>query len=246
MDDAPAGGKYVWVDETRHYVSPGFELSVVKGDTVEAGDVLSDGLPNPAEIVRHKGIGEGRRYFTREFVRAYRESGMPVDRRNVELIARGLIDHVEMVDQAEDYLPGDVMSYSQLERDWEPRPGTAAVTPKQAVGKYLEKPTLHYTIGTKIKPSMLPDFNDFGVNSVDVHDDPPPFEPRMIRAMAIASHDPDWMTRLIGSGQKRSLLDAVYTGGVSDTQSTSYAPALAQGIEFGKSWPKNVLRPPKP
>jgi len=246
IDKAPAGGTYIWINEQRHFVSPGFTPTVKKGDEIEAGDLLSDGLPNPAEIVKHKGIGEGRRYFAREYVKAYRDSGMGVNRRNVELIARGLIDHVEMDDPLDDYLPGDLVSYSQLEHDWKQRPGTEVVTPKQAIGRYLEQPILHYTIGTRIQPSMLADFNDFGVKSMAVHRDAPPFTPRMVRAMAIASHDPDWMTRLIGSGQKRSLLSAVHTGGTSDIAGTSYAPALAQGVEFGKTWPKNVLRPPKP
>jgi len=243
MDDAPAGGKYVWVNEERHYVSPGFDVTVKKGDTVEAGDVLSDGIPNPAEIVKYKGIGEGRRYFVQAFTQAYRDAGMGVNRRNVELIARGLIDNVEILDETDDNLPGDLVSYSRLERDWVPRDGTISASPKQAVGKYLERPVLHYTIGTQVKPSMLADLDNFGVKTLDVHAEKPPFEPKMVRAMETVSHDPDWLTRFIGSGQKRSLLGAVYSGGVSDTASTSFVPALVAGKTFGTEWPQNVLKP---
>jgi len=244
IEDAPAGGQYIYVNDKRHFVSPGFELKVKKGDTIEAGDVLSEGIPNPSEIVRHKGIGEGRRYWTNQFTQAYRDSGMGVTRRNVEVVARGLIDHVEMLDETDDYIPGDVVPYSQLERNWQPRAGTTQATPKQAVGKYLERPVLHYSIGTKIQPSMLADFTDFGVKSLDVHADAPPFQPQMVRAMGISGHDPDWMARMLGSGQKKSLLEAVHRGRAADTAGTSFVPALVTGEGFKQHWPENILKKP--
>jgi DNA-directed RNA polymerase subunit beta' len=241
--EAPAGGHVIMVGSEEHFVAPGFEPKVKIGDTIEAGDVLSDGLPNPSEIVKHKGIGEGRRYFTQAFTQAYRDSGMPAHRRNVELIARGLIDHVEMLDEADDYLPGDITSYSALEKSWTPRQGVERVTPKKAVGRYLERPVLHFSIGTKVRPSMLQQFKDFGVKEVSAHRDPPPFQPVMQRAMGISQHDPDAFVRLLGSGQKRSLLGAVHRGGSSDTKSTSFVPSLMEGKSFGKDWPKSILTP---
>ena len=244
IEDAPAGGKYIWLGKDQHFVSPGLSPKVKPGDIVEAGDVLSEGLPNPAEVVKHKGIGEGRRYFVQAFTEAYRDSGMSISRRNVELLARGLIDHVEMVDDTDDHLPGDVISYNRLERSWNPREGTARVRPKRAVGKYLERPVLHYTIGTKVRPSMLPHLEEFGVKDVEVHDDEPPFQPRMIRAMDSLAHDPDWMTRLLGSNQKKNLLAAVHRGSTSDTQSTSFVPSLAAGKPFGSTWPQGILKQP--
>jgi hypothetical protein len=104
---------------------------------------------------------------------------------------------------------------------------------------------LHYTIGTRITPSMLPTLQEFGVNELEVHDEEPPFRPVMVRAMASVGHDPDWMTRFLGSNQKKSLLGATHRGAVSNAQSTSFVPAMAEGTAFGKDWPKSVLRPPK-
>jgi hypothetical protein len=242
IEEAPAGGNYVTISGQRHYVMPGFELKIKRGDNVEAGDVISEGIPSPAEIVKYKGIGEGRRYFVDIFTEAYRSGGMSANRRNVELIARGLIDHVEMVDESEDHMPGDVVSYQRLESTWTPRTGYRTLQPKRSVGKYLERPVLHYTVGTRITPSMVPTFDEFGVKDIDVHDDEPPFRPYMVRAMASAGHDPDWMVRFLGSNQKKSLLSATHRGAVSDTKSTSFVPAMAAGLEFGKSWPQNVLR----
>jgi len=245
VEEAPAGGRYVTISGERHFVLPGFDLKVARGDDVEAGDVISEGIPNPSEIVKYKGIGEGRRYFMNTFADAYRAGGMYANRRNIELLARGLIDHVEMVDESDNHVPGDVVPYQQLEANWQPRDGSRPVRPKQAVGRYLERPVLHYTIGTRVTPSMLPLFDEFGVNELEVHDEEPPFKPLMVRAMASVGHDPDWMTRFLGSNQKKSLLSATHRGAVSDTNSTSFVPAMAAGTEFGRSWPQNVLRPPK-
>ncbi len=245
IDEAPAGGRYITIGGKRHFVLPGFDLKVERGDIVEAGDIISDGIPNPGEIVKHKGIGEGRRYFMDTFADAYRAGGMYANRRNIELLARSLIDHVEMVDEDENHIPGDVVPYQQLESNWVPRDGSRPSHPRNAVGRYLERPVLHYTIGTRVTPSMLPLFDEFGVQELEVHDEEPPFRPHMVRAMASIGHDPDWMTRFLGSNQKKSLLSATHRGAISDTRSTSFVPAMAAGSEFGRSWPRDVLRPPK-
>lgn len=240
--DAPAGGKYLYIDGERHFVAPGFEPRVKPGDVVEAGDLITDGLPNPAVIVQHKGVGEGRRYFLDAFRKAVKAGGVNTDRKNIELLARGLINHVRLTEEVDDYAPDDVVPYSVLEHSYQPREGFQAVAPRQAVGKYLERPYLHYTIGTKVRPSMLKDFSDFNVGSVDVHEQAPPFEPEMVRAMSNLRYDPDWMVREFGSYLKEGLLDATHRGGTSDQKSTSFVPSLAQGVNFKTLQPK----PPPP
>lgn len=231
--EAPQGGFYVSVGGHEHYVSPEAKVSVKQGDLVEAGDVLSDGTPNPAEIVKHKGIGEGRRYFTNAFRSALQNSNTYGNRRNIELLARGLINHVRLTDEVGDWAPDDVVPYQRIESQWTPREGHQIIPVNQAVGQYLERPVLHYTIGTKVQRSMLPTLQKHTVSNLMVHRDPPPFEPEMVRGMASAAHDEDWMTRMLGSYQKGSLLDAVHRGAVSDAAGTSFVPALASGTAFG-------------
>lgn len=234
---APAGGYYVTINDQQHYVGTGFSPRVKIGDKIEAGDVISDGIPNPAMATRYKGIGEGRRYFIQAFVNAMRDANMRVNRRNVETLSRGLINHVRLTEEMGDFIPDDIVPYSSLEHSYRPREGFRSVAPREAVGKYLERPYLHYTIGTKVRPSMLPEFTQFGVDKVDVHDKEPPFEPEMIRGMASLQHDPDWQTRMFGSGLKGSLLDAVHRGGTSEQAGTSFVPSRAKAVDFGKMGP---------
>jgi len=243
IEAAPAGGSHVVVDGTRHYVPAGYELKVARGDHVEAGDSLSDGEPSPAEIVQHKGLGEGRRYFTEAFRDAMTGAGIKVHRRNAELLARGLINHVRLAAEMGEHVPDDIVPYDALEHTYTPREGTQSLTPARAVGSYMERPYLHYSIGTKVRPSVVKELGHFGVGTIDVHPAPPTFEPVMIRGAASLQSDPDWMTRMYGSGLKKSLLEAVHHGGVSDEHGTSFVPSLARAVDFGRH---GLVRTPEP
>ena len=241
--EAPAGGMFVTIGGQEHYVPQGLPLKVKRGQTVEAGDVISEGIPNPATVAKHKGVGEGQRYFVQAMRQAFKDAGLKAHRRNVELLSAGLINHVRLTDEAGDGAPGDIVPYSTFARQYQPREGFRSIAPRQAVGKYLEKPVLHYSIGTKVRPSMLQDFSDFRVKSIDVHDDPPPFEPEMVRGAVSLTHDPDWMTRMYASHQQSSLLKAVQRGEKSDPFGSSFVPALAKGVDFGQ---QGLLTTPKP
>lgn len=240
---APQGGSYVTVGGEKHYVPAGVEINVKPGDEVEAGDTLSAGIPVPAEIVRHKGIGEGRRYFVKAFRDVLRASNVKGDRRNIELLARGLINHVRLTDEIGDWSPDDVVPYQVLERQWQARPGSALVDLGQAGGKYLERPVLHYSIGTKVGRGVQQMLQKFGVNNVEVHHEPPPFQPEMIPGMANVSHDPDPFTRGLGSYQQKSFLNAARRGAVSDTAGTSFVPSLMEGKDFGLTGPTKGWKP---
>jgi len=239
----PAGGFDLLIGGKKHYVSSDNPLKVKEGDTVEAGDVLSEGTPNPREIVQHKGVGEGKRYLLNSLYGAYRENkiGAKMLRRNLEPVVRGIVNHVKLDDFWEGHAPDDVINYSHLESKWQPRSGFEVKSPHSSVGKYLEAPILHHTVGTKIRPSMLEEFKRFGIDSLVVHPEPPPFTPHMVRATDNLQHDPDWQVRLGGQYLERGLLDAAHRGLSSNTQSTSFIPALMQGKDLDAA-----LAPPLP
>ena len=243
VEEAPAGGYHITINDEQHYINDGYELKVKKGDEIEAGDVLSEGIPNPAIITKYKGVGEGRRYFVKEFKKAMGESGMQGHRRNIEILARGLINHVQLTEETDDHAPDDIIPYSTLEHTYKPRAGHERLDPKKAIGQYMESPVLHYTIGTKIRPSMLADFKEFGVDKIPVHKDPPPFQPHMVRGMFQLQHDPDWMTQMYGSGLKKSLLQSTARGSTSKDRGTSFVPSLALGSDFGQVADRAVIQP---
>lgn len=239
---APAGGKFVVIRGVEHYVPPGFEVFVTPGAQVEAGDVLSEGLPNPDMLLKYKGIGEARRIFAETLLSVLRSGGLAAHRVNTELIAKGLLNYVRFDDFYDGKIPGEIVKYDVLEHTWQPREGSKAVAPNAAIGLHLEVPVLHYTIGTKITRSMANLMAKYNINRVVVHPDPPPFTPVALAARTILQYDPSWLTKFLGGYQKRTILEAAAYGGVSEKyKTTSFVPALAEGVQFGKKWPKEIL-----
>jgi hypothetical protein len=129
-------------------------------------------------------------------------------------------------------MPEEVVPYSILSRDYLPRTGTKATQPKAAINKYLEEPVLHYTIGTRITPSISKELQDDGIPEIKVHDDKPVFEPENVRIMDVPATDPDWKVRLAGFGLRRSLLKGVTQGAESDMTSTTYVPKLMEPTQL--------------
>jgi hypothetical protein len=218
-----------------HYIDTNNVLKLKRGDKVEAGDVLSSGIPNPAEVVKYKGIGEGRRYFMQQMFKTLGASGISANRRNVEIMSRALINHIQIGnDQIGDYLPGDIVQYDDFAANYSPRKDAKMLPVRQAVGQYLEHPVLHYSIGTRITKKVADELEEFGRKNVFAHPEQPGFEPMMIRAVDIPGTDPDPMVRLGGFNLGKNILDAVHRGRYTEDHSTSYIPSLAKGIEFGR------------
>ena len=237
IEDAPQGGKFITVGGMKHFVSPAFDPKVKKGDTVEAGDVLSDGLPNPSEIVKYKGIGAGRWHFVNHFRDTLKASRISAHRRNIELLARGLINHARIIepDGPNDTLPDDVVEFDTITRDYRPREGTRTLPVGRAKGMYLEQPIMQYSIGTRVTPRIAAELNKFGVKEIQAHEDKPSFAPEMVRAMETLGHNEDWMVRLGGFHLKKNLLESVHRGRGAREHGESFIPALATGVEFGKA-----------
>lgn len=241
IEDAPQGGKYVFVteqngEEKRHYVAPGYDIDVKVGDEMEAGDQISDGVIDPSELVKYKGIGEARKYWASRFTKAMRDSGMPANRRNAEVLARTIMNTVKLEneDEAGEGLPGDVLTYTAWSTGYKPRKSSTFAPPTVAsIGKYLEQPVLHYTIGTRITPSVIKTMKKFKVDRMMVNDTRPEVEPFMERIEDSNAEKKDWMARLGTTYLKSRLQDDVARGAESHLHSTEPYPGIAKGVEFG-------------
>lgn len=233
---APQGGQYLIIDGEQVYIPENRKLQVKQGDSLEAGDALTDGLPNPAEVTRYKGLGEGRRYFADKFAALLEENKIEANRKHVDTISRAFLDKVEVTDPdgIAGYEVGETAPYSEIQRNYTPRKEARPTSTGAAVNMYLEKPVLHYSIGTRVTPSVVETLRRNKIKSVTAHPKPPGFEPKPVRMMAALGEDPDWKVRLAGFDLTRNFLDSVTHGATSKRGGASFVPYLMEPDLFSK------------
>jgi DNA-directed RNA polymerase subunit beta' len=76
-------------------------IGVFEGESVERGEVVSDGAASPHDILRLKGVNELARYIINEIQEVYRLQGVTINDKHIEVIVRQMLRKVEIVD------PGD-------------------------------------------------------------------------------------------------------------------------------------------
>jgi DNA-directed RNA polymerase subunit beta' len=237
VDEAPQGGTYITVNGQRHFAMPGYASMVKVGEKVEAGDILSDGLANPADIVRLRGLGEGRRYYADRLGQILTDSGNPPDRRHMELVARAVIDDYRVEDPDEDspWLPDDMVRESEFLDTYQPPKDTADNPVDKAIGSYLQKPVLHFTVGTKVTPKIATRMKTAGVQNILTSKQTPWFSADMKR-LRVASHDSkDWLQSLGTSYLSSQMRDSLERGDETNVQENPhYGPRLAFGGDAGK------------
>jgi DNA-directed RNA polymerase subunit beta' len=69
-------------------------LSVFEGETVEMGEVVSEGPPSPHDILRLKGIEELAKYIVNEIQDVYRLQGVKINDKHIEVIVRQMLRKV--------------------------------------------------------------------------------------------------------------------------------------------------------
>lgn len=237
IEKAPQGGHFVFVNEQRHYAPASQGLVVKAGDKLEAGDALTDGVINPADMVKHRGIGEGRMYFLQAMRDSFKESGLPDNRRNLEVLARAVINHSTITDNEgmDDWLPDETVQHEAIERSYRPHAETKMLQPSKAHGQYLQRPSLYYSIGTRVTPRVSKMLEDYGEKEVHVAPIKPSFAPSMVRLMEQGSFRDDVADQLSTSYVRKNLVDSVLSGkATSDLHGTSANMPLAYGLEFGR------------
>lgn len=231
---APQGGTYVHINDTQHYVAPEHRVIVEPGQSVYAGDALSNGVPKPDEIVRHKGLGEGRRYLVDALSDVYRRAGSDVDKRHLETLAKSVLNHVQIVDPGPDdaFVKGDVVDYNKFRSALTASKRRASL--EDAIGEPLAEPVLHHMAGTIVTTSLAEQLGKRGMTSVMVADQGPRAVPLMRPASRTPLLNPDWMARLAHRYLKETLLTGIHRGDVSDLHGHSPVPAYVAGTEFGQ------------
>ena len=71
---------------------------VTVGQQVEAGDELTDGSIDPKEMLRIKGIRGVQNYILQEVQRVYRNQGVEINDKHIEVMIRQMLRKIRIVD----------------------------------------------------------------------------------------------------------------------------------------------------
>ena len=74
--------------DTRTYAVPHTGLQVKDGDVIEAGTQLTYGALNPHDVLRIRGADAVYNYLIQEVLRVYRQQGVDINDKHIEVIVR--------------------------------------------------------------------------------------------------------------------------------------------------------------
>src|SRR5213078_168608 len=88
-------------------------IEVTDGQEIRAGDAIVEGPRDPKELLEIKGIRETQQYLVNEVQKVYRDQGVSIHDKHIELIVRQMLRRVLVTDPGgtiEDdanFLPGE-------------------------------------------------------------------------------------------------------------------------------------------
>ena len=94
------------------YEIPGCkQLPVKDGDTIEAGDRLTNGSINLHELMSLKGVEATQRYIMNEILRIFAGQGQNIADKHLEVIVRQMFSRVQIDEPGDsEYVTGDIVS----------------------------------------------------------------------------------------------------------------------------------------
>ncbi len=85
------------------------KLRVADGDEIKAGDLITEGSVNPHELLEVKGPYAVQQYIIQEVQKVYRNQGVDISDKHIEVIVRQMMKKVRVTDAgASDFLPGSL------------------------------------------------------------------------------------------------------------------------------------------
>jgi DNA-directed RNA polymerase subunit beta' len=81
---------------------------VTDGQDIKAGDLITDGPSDPKELMEIKGIRETQVYLVEEVQKVYRDQGVSIHDKHIELIVRQMTRRIGVQEPGDtDFLPGE-------------------------------------------------------------------------------------------------------------------------------------------
>ena len=92
-------------------------MLVSQGDTVKAGQSITTGPKDPKEVLQINGVRACQEYLVNEVQKTYRDQGVEVHDKHVEMIVRQMIRRVRIVKSNDsEYLPNELVDSTQFRK----------------------------------------------------------------------------------------------------------------------------------
>lgn len=103
-------------DERIYAIPYGARIKVKDGEEIKAGDMLTEGSINPHDILAIKGPTGVQEYITKEVQKVYRNQGVDIDDRHIEIIIKQMLSKVK-IDTSGDtnFLEGSLVPFREVE-----------------------------------------------------------------------------------------------------------------------------------
>jgi DNA-directed RNA polymerase subunit beta' len=99
-------------------IPQGLNIIVEDGEDIGFGTALTDGPPNPHDIVRLKGIEAAQKYLVDEVQAVYRSQGVDIADKHIEVIVRQMTRKVRVDDPGDTILlPGELLERYNVDND---------------------------------------------------------------------------------------------------------------------------------
>ena len=105
--------------EAESYLIPfGSKVKIASGETVEAGDELTEGSVNPHDILKIKGVKGVQAYLLKEVQSVYRLQGVEISDKHIEVIIRQMLRKVQVEENGDTtLLPGELVDIFRFEEE---------------------------------------------------------------------------------------------------------------------------------
>ena len=102
--------------DTRTYAVPHTGLQVKDGDVIPAGTQLTYGALNPHDVLRIRGADAVYNYLIQEVLRVYRQQGVDINDKHIEVIVRQMMRKVRLEDAGDTkLLDGSMVDVLELD-----------------------------------------------------------------------------------------------------------------------------------
>lgn len=253
---APQGGKIITIRQTRqvpdryivraqktpgmrgywdYHIPPALKVldEVKEGSEVWPGMPLSTGVDNLRDIARLRNLGFARSAAAQNMYDIYKNTGVKMDRRHFELLARQAHPYVRIVraPRGSGLLPGETIPYQEL-ADKAARLTYRTVKTDDALGRVLARGELNLTVGTEIDVRVQQYLKQNGVAEVRVCQDLE-IEAATMPMTRVVNQSGDWLSAMNHRHLKTQMIDAATTGKRSDIHGYNPVAAYAYGTEVG-------------